>query len=90
MPKYPQAGILSCPPMRSLEYKCSIKRHFGIKKSPWVNEASCVKRFECLSSAKKTLFPNQSISNFIPACVLNQCPGKTVNFCDLDITHKYL
>lgn len=69
MPKYPQAGILSCPPMRSLEYKCSIKRHFGIKKSPWVNEASCVKRFECLSSAKKHYFQTSPFQiSFLPVC----------------------
>lgn len=69
MPKYPQAGILSCPPIRSLEYKCSIKRHFGIKKSPWVNEASCVKRFECLSSAKKHYFQTSPFQiSFLPVC----------------------
>lgn len=72
MPKYPQAGILSCPPMRSLEYKCSIKRHFGIKKSPWVNEASCVKRFECLSSAKKHYFQTSPFQiSFLPVCWIN-------------------
>lgn len=72
MPKYPQAGILSFPPMCSLEYKCSIKRHFGIKKSPWVNEASCVKRFKCLSSAKKHYFQTSPFQiSFLPVCWTN-------------------